>query len=406
MQKPKVLLVVPGFMKDRPQTIRMRGLFKPLLNKYDIQVLSNYRVNQSFIWKGFKIIGIKPSFIGLLINPNYYSHEINFKILNNKIYSIIRYLIKPFCFPDFYSIELKKINKTLKQILSNQNYIAVLGSCSPFSIYKTGLTIKKHNIKWILDLGDPFIENSTINQSEKTIRKKNIFEKKYMSIVDYLVVTNDETRKLYIDKYSNLNSDNTIVIPQGIEKTQTKNSKRKYSVDINKDISLIYVGSFYKKLREPFELFKAIKEWNKKSESFKINLNLYGKISDFFLKEISDNHIQYQGFIPFSEVVKQYKKHDLIIILDNAEGFQTPGKLIEVLDINKPSVLIYNSKYTPSYNLIKESGVPLIKNCKKEIINFFKKIENGDSKIEINFSSDNFTWSNLSQKIDSIISRK
>jgi len=400
--KKQILVLIPGFPKDRPQVIRMKGLLKPLQKSYNIHILTTSNENKEYFLDGFKVISIKSTLIGPIINPNYYPFNYAPWIHNNKVLSIIRKILSLLYFPDLYDLEFYRLSRKLKKTLKCNDYSCVIGSCAPFSIYRFGKIVNKYT-KWIIDVGDPFIENSVIGQSVIRKKRKQWYEKKHIRYIDHFIVTNNETGSYYKELYpDSISETNLLVIPQGI----TKIDKHSKVIESDRDsISMVYLGNFYKNLREPDALFHAINNWNENKNNTQIRLEVFGKYSKYFLDKINkSNGVHYKGFVAFENVAETYQKYNYIIIIDNKYGLQTPGKLIEVLAQSKPIITLFNSKATPTYNFLKDMDVNLVENSTEKICTFFEEsLHNARFDERIIYNIDDYFWDILATKLKNVI---
>ncbi|MFC2116957.1 hypothetical protein ACFLTU_10810, partial [Bacteroidota bacterium] len=97
---------------------------------------------------------------------------------------------------------------------------------------------------------------------------------------------------------------------------------------------LIYAGGLFKQFREPFELYKALKNLQKEVE-----LDIFGNISQELLPYNAEN-IHYRGLVNNPELTNEYISSDCIVFIDNDNGFQVPGKILEIQEMNKPILIL------------------------------------------------------------------
>ena len=344
--------------------------------------------------------------VGIRIKQwEYYLNENNiWELIGNKLkskYSIIfrlwNYIIKKFNLAldtSFFLLPLyiHEIKKKLKE----NDFDIVLIQTLPFSFYYLCPIIKKINptIQIVVDMSDPLVINSTFSTMTKMRQRKlEKIELKWFSLIDYLIVLNNEIKAYYLSLTNP--PKNCIVLEQGIDIDDIK-----FNSDIplgNKNpVIFMYAGIFYKIIREPFALFDTFMQTDKN-----IRLILYSqyKFNSYFLPPKHDNIIA-NNLIPHLALMEEYKKCNVIVFLDNKNSYQIPGKLFEILALQKPILFIYANENSPSLHYVRdEKGVFLSLNNKRAIDSCIKCIIEENKSFysrDINI----YTWENLFHRLD------
>lgn len=377
----KILIISNSFLGNNPRGIRARNISEYLKASSDLHILAfDYYINKE-IEKNFKLHKLKHSLIYRLLQKDIFFPKLK-NTLRRKIITIISIFIRKFIFPDDLIIEKNKIIKKTLSLHKKYNFDIIIGLAQPFSMYYIGNEIKKHdpNIKWVLDIGDPFFNNA-IKQNYKPKKIKN-YEEKSLLNTDLIILTNKYTMDNYIKTFPILKEKRFGIIPQGANLINLKNKKNK-KILIDK-INLIYAGIFYPKLREPHELFKAIK--HKKN----IYLNIFGAPNIY--KNL-DNRISFKGRVSNAKVLEEYQNSDILIFIDNATGFQTSGKIYELLAIRKPILFIYENDNSPTKEILQNYNfIVFTKNNYNDIINGINKIITNSDKFIYNFNINEVSW--------------
>jgi hypothetical protein len=319
---------------------------------------------------------------------------------------IYRQIIRRFSFPDeFIFIRRWYFMETMKQLKEGQYDIVLIG-VPPYSFYHLARSLKKNfpHIKLLIDISDPFYGNVTVLHSGNLLRKMfaKAYEKKFVNLADHIVVLNEEIKTFYERTFG---IKNITVIEQGVDNlviekiSDTYRLNTKQEKNKNQPVVLVYGGLFYKKFREPFELYKAVE-----SSKSNIKLKLFGKINPTFIPEPSDR-IEYYGRVSQEDLFREYMQADIIVFIDNAYGIQVPGKTIELMIFNKPILFISSNRQSASiryfqncHNLIR------VENTYKSIeqaLNSIKKIIDPDTFPEVDISG--YYWQNLIPKYLTII---
>lgn len=366
----KVLFIIPAYFTNRPQSVRFRNILPYLKDKFDLHLIFPSDVSQftTYSKDGILIHEYHGSRLGRFINRFYYQNPI---IIRNKFLILLRnglrFSFRSILFPDLFIIELRKLKNVINTLNNIYKYDAIIVSCAPFTLLKLGIFVKNIlGLKFIVDLGDPFYKNN-INKYfiQKLFAKQ--FETKYLKYVDILIVTNSLTYKHYKDTFKrSIDKNKIFIISHGTNINMNKPAR--VNIKLNGKLNLVYVGLFYKKLREPFELFEAISIYNN-STNKQIYLDIYGVTPNYFVKKvkINRNFINFHNPVEHTKVNEIYERSDIIVFIDNAFGVQTPSKLFEIINSKKPVLFIYSNKESLSLKIIQNyEGAIVCKNEKKK----------------------------------------
>jgi hypothetical protein len=383
--KKKALLITGFLSANSSQSIRYHNIFESFSNVFDFYHLT--------------FDSFESNLLGITNISLFNSKQ------KNKIfyYHIIRRIAKRFrnifFFPDEYIIFLKKYKREIINLKLLNNFELIIIGMTPFSFLKLGNIIKNlfPDIYLIADISDPFSANAeVILRSVKYQNKCFRFENEYLKTFNKLIVINDKIKEYY-SYHFNFPKQKIAVIEQGIDRafflypSSIINKK-------NGKIKLIYAGGFYQGFREPFELYQVIE----KSE-LDLNLIIYGAIHNKY-KALNSKKILYKGILPQESLLKEYQKAEIIVVIDNFYGIQIPGKILEVLALNKPVLFIYENEESPSHYYIEKSyNVYKTGNNKKEIEDAINRILNSKPVIgDLSFLNE-FTWEALAKKYVSFL---
>jgi hypothetical protein len=400
----KILLVSRSVFSNNPQSIRFRSFIEVWKKNHDISLLTfedNTPKKIPTSAKGIKISTIKKNKISRLITPSLIhiksKSEVKGNIkLVNKLASKIRF--RKFFFPDVYVFTLKRLKKKLDIMISNNNYDIIIVSAFPFSFQSLGFFLKKKvnkNTIIVYDTGDPFHGNSS-RASQGLLHKffSKYYENYFLSHFDYLIVASQIMKEHYMHK-TNISRErkNIFIIPQGIHTSELNKpiAYEKKVIKKEKISRLIYAGNFYKELREPFQFFNAVNLIKN------IEVNIYGNTSNYF--KVKNDNIKFHGSIDYIQVIKQYMFSDIVVFFDNNNGIQIPGKVYEILSLNKPILFIYSNPQSPTIKIVEDYDfVFLVKNETESIKQKILEIINFKGIFNYNFQIDNYSWSTLANE--------
>lgn len=295
-----------------------------------------------------------------------------------------------------------KARRWLDQI-NFKNYQILITSHEPMVDSFLGLYLKRKypHLFWLADLADPFTAPYYPLFWKPLL--KNL-EKKILNNANLIMITTQKLKEKLIAKY-NISSEKFLVIPQGFDwnfyLSEDLNNEKNYK---NSIFTLFYAGSFYKKFRDPTELFKALEEF-----PHDFRFYLAGRIEKFLPQSPKlRNKIIYLGILPHPEILKWERRSDLLIYIANALEDQVSGKFFEYLGSRKPILCItYNNKITDEISiLLKTLNLgKIVLNNKEEILKalfeFYKNF-NHNQLILNTLSQDllyKFTWQYYAKKI-------
>lgn len=305
------------------------------------------------------------------------------KILYRKIYwpDGLWYWI----FPLF--LKLFKIRK--------QHYDYVVTYSPTFVSHLGGLFFKKiskKDIFWIADYGDPFsISESMQPNNFKLYRKLNyFFENKVLVNADKTVFTNEMTLCAYKEKFGNFRYE---VIPHAV------NIDKFYAepkvIKLN-NIRLVYVGSFHKGIREPYETLKYINSLIgiARLNGMNIYFDVFGPLNGIDITNHETDEIKFHGSIPRDEAIEKIKSANILINIENSNCVMSPSKMVEYLATGNPIVNFYHDKPTDLFlNHQSVINIPLNNEIVNKVFdNIFRMLEIGvQDKCVVNNSLEKFT---------------
>jgi glycosyltransferase involved in cell wall biosynthesis len=194
-------------------------------------------------------------------------------------------------FPDDAFVWYFPARKKAIRLLKNQQFDAVVSVSLPFTSQLLGLFCKKKfpEIKWLVDIGDPFSVQFNYPLNNHFLYKKlNLkSEKKVFEYADSISVTTNATKELYCEYFPEFEK-KIIVIPPLLKTFRLNEEKSNLDFNLDLDISKIhigYFGSFLQNIREPDSLLLLLEE------AFKVDSNLKDKIQVHFFGDIFETFL-------------------------------------------------------------------------------------------------------------------
>jgi len=391
MSKKNLLFISSKVAENSSQGVRYRNLLPNLANFYSVTLLSGNKLIDSP-----EIGNVTLSKHQKNTSPDNKNSSKNQHVLVKKVKGIYKKFFRPFIFPDKTKFKIPLYKAKIKELLEEKNYAVVIVGMTPYSLYVLPKFIKQHDssIKTIVDLSDPFINNAGTNHafiySKRHIEK---YERSSLDFVDNIVVLNPTIKAFYHKIYGKRNID---VIEQGLNDGIFK--KMKVRAKKNKKPLLVYGGGLYHKIREPFELYAAVEQLNQH-----IDFHIYGSI-DESLQPPASEKIKYYGQVDQKRLAEEYNNADIIVFIDNAEGMQVPGKILELLALCKPVLFIYSNPESPSiYYASNSKWVVKVINDREKIKEGIQDILNTDFTDVSDPDLSMYNWKNLAKRYSDII---
>jgi glycosyltransferase involved in cell wall biosynthesis len=410
--KKKILFFIPRYLKlSDPTSVKFRHILPDLSGENEIHVLCFYRgtVQNKVSEDNLTIHQIPYSKMGRKIFV-----KSGVKIIQNgkkqeyKSSSLRRLSGKlkgwALFFPDPLIVEYFSIKRALQSLISEHDFDIVVGSANPHTTQMFASYAKKikPGIIWIQDIGDPFKSPYDRYLTVKILSFLGfLYEKKCAKYIDYLIVTNEATKKYYVRRYKPYREDNVAIHRHGAVILDQNKERPMIKRNDKLPLKLIYAGTFYDGFREPYHLYSALK---KLKDDFE--LDLFGSIPYRHLPQDNQGNIFYKGSLSYKDLQERFGSSDIIVYIDNAYGLQTPGKSYEVLCKYKPVLCIYENDNSPILELYRK--IPFVFMCKNnenEIITALKDLKEKISHGQVDFEYDIslFSWEKRVSEYDNIL---
>ena len=402
-----ILLLIINIQGPDQEARRIRELVSYWKEFYKITIITKDHFDgKIFDHPNIEVIKLPYSFIGkfFITNPKSQIAQVNNSDVQSSKAKFKKFLVRLWrkskfqrlLFPDKYVFEMPLFRKEAAKQLKSRKYQTVILKSSPFSFMKLSKFIKKtdSSIKIIYDTGDPFYKNCVKGLIEPLqTHGTKMYEKKYLKYIDTLIIPSKAVKRHYHENFPKSVINTSIeVIDQGITLSESVVAKKAPATDT---LNMIYAGGIYKRIREPFELYKAIEQIN----DFKLHLRIFGDIYIDYLPDLKNKKFFFGGKLPNKEIIEELNKTDVIVFIDNAFGVQIPGKILEVIASKKPILFIYENEDSPSFEYINSyKGYVKCLNENAEILKAIQYIKTNYSNFTYDFDLSRYYWDNLAEK--------
>jgi glycosyltransferase involved in cell wall biosynthesis len=410
MALKRLIVVSPLFTVNAPQPARFRELVSRWSADIDITVLS-------FDTGGGKVIsemGARPALMKfgaagrLLIGSRLkgtVQKEGGQAVIRRR--SGLRGFLKKvhvnrFFFPDIFIVEYFRIRKRLFELAESIRPSTVILSTAPFTLMLLATPLRKKfpQIRLIIDTGDPLYgDSSTYSKRMMHLLFAKRLEGRSLAAADLLVVPTGKLAEHYLSSYKEIIPPGKVkVIENGISEVFMQiPAGRKDRVP---PFRMVYAGRFYKKMRDPSELYRAAGTFPEEE----ILLRVFGNIQERYRPPAGDRRFLYNGPVAAAELAREYGEADLVIYLDNAWGVQVPGKIYEVLAVNRPVLYICRDENSPSHDLVKGlDGVVIAVNDHREIASAIREVMSWERGMTFTRGSAGYTFEALAGRYREIL---
>ncbi len=410
MALKRLLVVSPLFSVNAPQPARFRELVRRWAGRFDVTVLAfdtGGRVPSlaegteleliEFTRAGKMLIGSRIKFRDRdqkSMHPGGSGISAGKHGLRSRLRKI---RINRFFFPDVFIVEYLNIRKRLLTLAGQMKPDAVIISVSPFTLLFLGGALKRRfpHIKLVIDTGDPFHGDSS-SYSRRLLHRlfARSVERAGLAKADMTVVPTLILKKHYLSCYKDVVDDQRIkVIENGISKLFT--SIPSAGRDRGAPFRMVYAGRFYSGMRDPSALYAAVRKFGPGD----VLLKLFGNIHEEYLPPASDSRFMTGGAVTAERLAREYEEADLVVYLDNARGVQVPGKVYEVLAVNRPVLYICHDEASPSYEIVNgKDGVFTVTNDRQSIEEGIARVMKETPAAEYRRGSEMFTFDSLASR--------
>ena len=406
MPLKRLLVISPLFTVNAPQPARFRELVSRWTSFYDVTVLLFNTSQKDLVsHTGAKAVMMEFNPLGkLLIRSRLNNKKADQESLPGKARNKGRFRtwlkkihINMFFFPDVFIVEYLNIRRCLLSLVEKIHPETVIISTAPFTLFLLAGPLRRRfpHIKIVIDTGDPFYGDSSAYSGRLMHRLfAGRLERASLSSADLLVVPTQILQKHYLKCYGDLLTESRArVIENGISEVFTRIPDGR--ANRSAPFRMVYAGRFYESMRDPTELYKAVALF----PSGHLELQIFGNIQDKYRPPESDSRFVAKPTVSAGDLALEYEHSDIVVYIDNAYGVQVPGKVYEVLAVNRPVLYIFQDSASPSFELFKDhEGIVMVQNNYNDIAEGIKQAMNFKGGLKYERGSDRYTFNALAAR--------
>ena len=226
----------------------------------------------------------------------------------------------------------------LWRLMRKKRYDLVISSHEPGVDHLLGLVAKVfYQVCWMGDFSDPMVTFYTPRLRRPVDRR---VQGALLKRMDSILVTNQRLKEEFLAEYSFLSPDRIRVLTQGFDDEPWKGQQRPRT-DRGR-LCLVYTGTFYRGIRDPGELFEALRSL---SEEIDVELVIAGR-NDGFVEDarrlgLLGKRVTFVGYLRYEDSIRIQQGADVLVHLGNLSANQVPGKVYEYLGAGKPILAIF-----------------------------------------------------------------
>jgi len=258
------------------------------------------------------------------------------------LYSIF---VRPFVWPDFASSWIRPAIKQAKTLISQHNYDMVMTVSLPFSSHVVGLYLKAEHpdLPWLADVGDPFcfMDKTPVNNLFLYRKRNHAWDGDVAEFADIISVTTAPTRDIYARLFPKFAHKYVVIPPLVSLPKREKAPASPFTQLHDKPLRLVFVGSLYKKIRNPAFLLKLFNALARKPGNEGLELHIVGTLHDtaeLFTPYTlyKDKQLFLHGLRPRDEAAAMLEHADVLVNIGNDTAYQLPSKVVEYAASGKP----------------------------------------------------------------------
>ena len=288
--------------------------------------------------------------------------------------------------------------KAAKKYIKLNTVDAIVSIGPPHSAHLIGLTLsRKFSIPHIPVLIDPWtniVYYKNLKRNIAAVKLDNYLEKSVLKNSEHTIFVTKTTLQDYNTKYPFL-SGKSFVLYWGYDEKAFESLP--VTIDNSEEI-ILHAGNIFD-YQNPVNFWKTLKRQIDKGKQLK--LKFIGTVGEKIKDEIKNNgllpHTEFQGFLPYLEMLKELMKAKYLLVCAS-EPRHVPGKLFEYLRTGKP-IIAFGENNAEVKDILQKANAGMIFRYDDDCEEFFNSVDNFSTNIsyvkEFNRKSIAYSFKNI-----------
>lgn len=286
-------------------------------------------------------------------------------------------LLVPFLIPDPHIDAVASFIAEAARLVRVTGPDLVITHGYPYSFHFIGYALKTRfpGLKWLADYGDPWncAPTSELQRPEWRKRLDLRIERHMLKRADFVTVTTEPTRELYLSLFPKLRG-KISVVPMGYDADDFRVPPIERGAQDRDRIWLVHTGRLYSEARDPLPFLRALDELcvRRPAARERLAIILVGEVEPSLCDAIaaapSAPMFRFVPWVPQEESLAWMRSSDYLVLFGNRGEIQIPGKIYQYLGARRPILLLYESPGDPTLKVVNEHNTLAVANTVPRIV--------------------------------------
>ncbi len=243
-------------------------------------------------------------------------------------------------YPDTARVWVRGATRAAVHRAAAGGYAGVITFAQPWSDHLVGLRVHRQTgLPWVAHFSDPWADSPYATARQRSIWRR--MEETVIREACAVVVVSEETADLVMSKYPQEWRKKVSVVPHGFEARPVDSP---CPVDSRRPLRLVHTGRFYRGVRTPTGLLRALADLHRRDAAGgALDVLFVGPHSREYEREAAalglTSFVKFRGRVAPPEVAQIAAGADVLLVIDapcDGPSVFLPSKLIDYLPFRKP----------------------------------------------------------------------
>jgi glycosyltransferase involved in cell wall biosynthesis len=246
-------------------------------------------------------------------------------------------------FPDEKRVWVRRAAAVARETIARHTFSGMITFAQPWSDHLIGLSVRRRQrLPWVAHFSDPWVDSPYLRGPAWLQRIWRRMERSVVAEADAVVFVTEETANLVMRKYPDAWRRKVAIVPHGFDPRPAADGA---GADRRPGpLRIVYTGRFYRGLRTPLALFRAVAELNR-DEPLEATLEILcmGPHVQEFRRDVNalglDGIVRLEGRRPKNEADRAAADADVLLVVEaptQGPSVFLPSKLVDYLAFAKP----------------------------------------------------------------------